>query len=69
MVNSIFRLKNPDWCVALKGLIRDYIYKETAPTTFSVGLEVKNFYIVKRSTKQPRRLVERDFATGSSYYH
>ena len=43
-------------------------YKETAPTTFSVDLELKNFYIVKRSTKQPRRLVERNFATGSSYY-
>ena len=53
----------------LKGLIWDHMYKETAPTTFSVDLEHKNFYIVKRSTKQPRRLVERDFATGSSYYH
>ena len=52
----------------LTGLIWDYMYKETAPTTFSVDLELKNFYIVKRSTKQPRRLVERNFATGSSYY-
>ena len=47
----------------LTGLIWDYMYKETAPTTFSVDLELKNFYFVKRSTKQPRRLVQQEVHT------
>lgn len=38
-------------------------YKETAPTTFSVDLELKNFCIVKRNTKQPRRLVQQEVHT------